>query len=232
MDNMLPTEDEWMQVRRRKHQQRRVPMSDETTFFVTNIPNGATKTEFKKIFSSFGRLSDVFFVDKKGKDRKNFGFIRYLGVESVKEMEPKLNGVKCIKNILEINLEKHGRKVPLRGHFQSNRAWKNRTNSVQTILGISKARTTFPHPPPPPPPPTHILLTTLQVDKDMDEWIHKSTLIGEALSLSHLGYALMSIHSDIGVEVKYVGGMQAILCFKSMVDANKIRIIDRIPSNG
>lgn len=55
-----------------------------------------------------------------------------------------------------------------------------------------------------PPSPPHILPTHLQVDNDMERWIQKSTLIGETMSLSHLGHlpALMAIHSDITVDVK------------------------------
>lgn len=64
-------EDGWTEVRRRKT----VTASDgnttvETTFFITNIPNDATKSEFEKIFSQMGRLSDIYFGRNIGKNGK------------------------------------------------------------------------------------------------------------------------------------------------------------------
>lgn len=51
----------------------------------------------------------------------------------------------------------------------------------------------------------------------------QSMLTGEVISLTHLVHlpALMKIHGDIEVEVKYVGGFQAILHFQSTVDMKK-----------
>lgn len=48
-------------------------------------------------------------------------------------------------------------------------------------------------------------------------------LIGDAISLTHLGHipALMKIHSDIAVDIKCVGGMQVILSSQSTVDMDK-----------
>ncbi|XP_023754450.1 uncharacterized protein LOC111902872 [Lactuca sativa] len=108
---MLSREDGWTQVCRKRPQSRREQRPEETTFFVTNIPDGTTKAEFRTIFSSFGKLSDIYFGEKKGKNRKNFGFIRFLEVDYTQEMESKLNGTRCRNNVLEINIERHGRKT-------------------------------------------------------------------------------------------------------------------------
>ncbi|CAH1435768.1 unnamed protein product [Lactuca virosa] len=101
---------EWTEVRRKKNTTSREIPKDETSFFVTNIPNGATKSEFRKLFSHVGRLTDIYFGDKRGYNGKNFGFIRYIGVDQPKEMEKRLQGVQCRGKILEINIAKHGRK--------------------------------------------------------------------------------------------------------------------------
>ncbi|CAH1417735.1 unnamed protein product [Lactuca virosa] len=55
----------------------------------------------------------------------------------------------------------------------------------------------------------------------MERWIQKSTLIGVALSIDHLGHlpALMSIYNDKVADVKYHGGMMGRLSFDSNVEA-------------
>ncbi|CAI9269128.1 unnamed protein product [Lactuca saligna] len=104
-------EDGWTEVRRRKTTTTTRNTAEETTFFVTNIPNGATKSEFRKIFSRWGRLSDIYFGGHKGKNGKNYGFIRFLGVPDAKDLESKLNGVACRNNKFEINIARHSRKT-------------------------------------------------------------------------------------------------------------------------
>ena len=109
---MSAPEDGWTYVQRRKTTATREIPEDETTFYVTNIPHRATKKEFRSIFSKFGRLSDIYFGSRKGKNGKNFGFIRFVGVENVKAKEAELNGTKCRYATLEINIAKHQRKPP------------------------------------------------------------------------------------------------------------------------
>ncbi|CAH1412377.1 unnamed protein product [Lactuca virosa] len=106
-------EDGWTEVRRRKMGVASDGnTTEETTFFVTNIPNGATKAEFRKIFSQMGRLSDIYFGRNIGKNGKNYGFIRFIGVSDAKALELKLNGATCRNNKLEISVARHGRKTP------------------------------------------------------------------------------------------------------------------------
>lgn len=61
----------------------------------------------------------------------------------------------------------------------------------------------------------------LVTNEMMVRWLKGSTLIGEVKSLDHLGHlsALLSIHCDMDVKVKYAGGMKAILEFGSSVNA-------------
>lgn len=84
---------------------------EETSYIVSNIPTGATKEEFRRIFNSHGKLSDVYFGGRKGKNVKNFGFIRFRGVSDKKVLEAHLNGTICRNNKLEINIVRHERKV-------------------------------------------------------------------------------------------------------------------------
>ncbi|CAH1442147.1 unnamed protein product [Lactuca virosa] len=85
------------------------------------------------------------------------------------------------------------------------------SRSYAEVAGANKYNKTIPPPPPPPP----ILATSLYIDKDMERWIQKTTLIGEVISLDHLGNlrTLLSIHSDIVANMKYAGRIKVILSF-------------------
>lgn len=63
----------------------------------------------------------------------------------------------------------------------------------------------------------------MHTDDGMDRWLTKSTLIGEAKSLEHLGHmpTLISIHSEHRPSVKYLGGMLALISFDSTVAARE-----------
>ncbi|CAH1453701.1 unnamed protein product [Lactuca virosa] len=56
-------EDGWTEVRNRKKPVNRQNDSDITGYFVSNIPNGATKEEFRRIFKTFGTLNDKLEIN-------------------------------------------------------------------------------------------------------------------------------------------------------------------------
>lgn len=77
----------------------------------------------------------------------------------------------------------------------------------------------------------------LQTGERMERWIHKSTLIGETLSIDHLVHlpTLLSIHSDKVAGMKYLRGTKALLTFDSTVAAEEFlenKKIGRVSSNG
>ncbi|CAI9275320.1 unnamed protein product [Lactuca saligna] len=121
-----------------------------------------------------------------------FGFIRFIGVEDAKVLESKLNGTKCRKNTLEINIAKHVRKIPSKPH----------NNETAMALATDS-------------------LITVHMPSDLERWIKKSTLIGEARSMNHLDHmpTLISIHSEHCPKVKYAGGLMARISFNSTVSA-------------
>ncbi|KAL4573752.1 hypothetical protein LXL04_020569 [Taraxacum kok-saghyz] len=99
-----------------------------------------TFPEFRNIFSTMGRLSDIYFGEKKGKNRKNFGFIRFEGVKNPKELESKLNEAKYRNQILEINIERHGRKAPPQSFPQPKNSGMFRSQPHQNAPEISRTR--------------------------------------------------------------------------------------------
>ncbi|CAI9278586.1 unnamed protein product [Lactuca saligna] len=67
--------------------------SDITSYFISNIPTVITKEEFRRIFKSFGTLSDIYFGGRKRKHGKNCGFVRFEGVTDKMTLESKLNEI-------------------------------------------------------------------------------------------------------------------------------------------
>ncbi|CAH1451513.1 unnamed protein product [Lactuca virosa] len=226
---MAPTGDGWTEVRHRKKPANRRNGDDITTYFVSNIPNGATKDEFRRIFKPFGTISDIYFAVRKGKNGKNFGFIRFAGVKDKKLMEANMNGMLCKNNKLEINIARHERPgqmppirdmrkggnlhdpipINVRGGFTSSRSYAE-VVGAGTKGNIPPQEMSPKH--------AHIRLVT---DERMVRWINGHMLIREVKSLDHLGHlsVLLSTHSDMGMKVKYAGGMKAILEFGSSVMA-------------
>ncbi|CAH1450968.1 unnamed protein product [Lactuca virosa] len=217
--------DGWTEVRHRKKPGIHRNDSDITSYFVSNIPNGTTKEEFRRIFKTFGTLSDVYFGGRKGKNGKNFGFIRFENVTDKKLLESKLNGIICRNYKLEINIARHERTeklqppsgvrrwsrthvpipVKVRGGFTGEKSY------AEALSGGDKVKILLKNLPP------NLAPVRLVINENMVRWLKGSTLIGEVKSLDHLGHlpALLSIHCDMDMKVKYAGGMKAILEFGS-----------------
>ncbi|KAL4576476.1 hypothetical protein LXL04_012570 [Taraxacum kok-saghyz] len=193
---MLPTEEKWTQVQRRKH-----PATNtggrRTNFYVTNIPQGATKAEFTSIFSSFGKLVDIYFGEKKGRNGKNFGFIRFEGVEDEKQLEQKLNSAKCRSNYFEVNIERHRRKDPQTDKRQGDAARTRQpgtANTTSTHVGGFRDQRSYAEamgkktqrggglPNQVPQPGPHERTIHLEADGLMCLWLNTKTMYGQLRS--------------------------------------------------
>ncbi|KAK6145750.1 hypothetical protein DH2020_019619 [Rehmannia glutinosa] len=79
------------------HRDRKVESKSENdrknrvTFFFTNFPLGWRKDEMIRTFRRIGEVNDVFVPHKKDARGNGFGFVRFIGVKDVKELEDKLN---------------------------------------------------------------------------------------------------------------------------------------------
>lgn len=91
-------------------------------FLVSNVSDLARKDEIKVVFEIYGILKNVFIGQKKGKNGKNYVFIKFKGVHDVKNLKRRLKGNKMKGMILEVNLAKYRRKGPtyaeLKTHIQ------------------------------------------------------------------------------------------------------------------
>ncbi|CAH1447256.1 unnamed protein product [Lactuca virosa] len=111
---------EWIEVRRRKTPMMRDP-KEETTYFVTNVPEEARKNELWKIHSKYGNLTDVYIGLKKRRNGQNYVFLRFRGIKDTKQLENRLAGIKYKGRILVVNLAMYGRKEAL---HKRNTVWK------------------------------------------------------------------------------------------------------------
>ncbi|CAH1442510.1 unnamed protein product [Lactuca virosa] len=224
---------EWTEVRRRKTPARSVHVQ-ETTYFVTNVPEQARKGEIREAFGRFGKITDVYMGDKKGKNGKYFVFVRFGEVKDVMELEAKINGMIYRGNRLEVNLAKHRKKetpkppiaIVNRRSVQGNNAgtW-NTFRDHRTFADITRdphmpAKNSGQFVPQAPPGPRPI---QLQRDDQTYHWLHKTSLIGETLTLDHLGHLpkLLRDNGETELEIKYIGGLRVLLLFGNSVDAKE-----------
>ncbi|CAH1419817.1 unnamed protein product [Lactuca virosa] len=185
---------EWIEVRRKKSERRRWTADPITNVFVDGFPGETTKTELWKLFAGFG------IQDELG-------------------LEQGMQGIKCRKATLRINLAKHPRKplnkTPLgrptvNGTVQvaprkAHELRDGRTYAQVTGIGDDPKENSL--------PTSHsgTQVITLNSNTSISEWMKKKTLIGEAHSLDHIGSLTASILMN--EKTKYLGGLNLALGF-------------------
>ncbi|CAH1445351.1 unnamed protein product [Lactuca virosa] len=219
---MLPKEGEWTKVRRRKTS----PASNGnvgaiTNFYVAGFPGCITKAELWKPFGRFGRVIDVYLGGKRDHRRQHFAFVRYMDVEDEKILEEKLQGTKCRDVTLSINLSKHKRKpiyvtnslprcqheVPLHPPISKTGNRDNRT-FAQVISNSVRDRSQHNHNP-----------VVISSETQMNEWLKKCVLIGEAHSFDHIGSMPTSLLMN--ERTKYLGGLNEALGFSNSIETRE-----------
>lgn len=63
----------------------------------------------------------------------------------------------------------------------------------------------------------------IQSEEVIKRWIGKTTLIGEALSLNHLGHlpSILALRNEVNFEIKYIGGLQVLFVFNCTVKRDR-----------
>ncbi|GJX94343.1 RNA-directed DNA polymerase, eukaryota, reverse transcriptase zinc-binding domain protein [Tanacetum coccineum] len=64
-----------------------------TSFYVTNFPNSLDAKNLWKEFQPFGRIADAFIANKRSKQGKRFGFVKFWGVHNEVDFEKSLSNV-------------------------------------------------------------------------------------------------------------------------------------------
>ncbi|KAI3684626.1 hypothetical protein L6452_33850 [Arctium lappa] len=109
-----------------------------TTFFFTNFPKDWKEKELWRMFSNYGVAVDVYLARKLNKDRKRYGFVRYIRVQNVKELEKDLNKIWNGGYKLFVSVEKFKRKKVEEKRRQDK--LQSILEQSQTIIGNKKQK--------------------------------------------------------------------------------------------
>jgi len=80
-----------------------------TPFFFTNFPGNATKEDLRRLFTSFGRVEEVFIPNKMDKWGRRFGFDKFREVSDEEDLGKRLEEVWLWKSRLKVNRARFGR---------------------------------------------------------------------------------------------------------------------------
>ncbi|KAL4575220.1 hypothetical protein LXL04_022062 [Taraxacum kok-saghyz] len=186
-------ESDWRQVRGKRQPERNVTeTSEETTYFVSNIPKEARKAEIRNVFNKYGRVTDVFMSNNMRKNGKYYVFVRFRDIQDTQELEKKLDGIPFRGRKLEVNIAKHSRKplprpnityqhpktshkTPIHHpHVGAGKGFRDQRTYAEATHNDPRIATTYPAnhtaPPPPPPPIPAKKPITLRREADTYNW--------------------------------------------------------------
>ncbi|CAH1446424.1 unnamed protein product [Lactuca virosa] len=172
---------------------------DDTTFFVSDVPDNANKVDLWRRFTKYREISDVYLGTKKRWNGQNFAFVRFRGVCDIPGLEMKLNGITYNGKRLMMNVSRQLRKLAPQ---KTNKKWNKQPKRAEPKLGLRDHR-------------------SYADDHVNYSWLRKTTLIAKAISLSHLGHLpkLLQAKEEQALEIKYIGGLKVLLCFDNSIEA-------------
>ncbi|ESW34547.1 hypothetical protein PHAVU_001G161800 [Phaseolus vulgaris] len=85
-----------------------------TSFFFSNFPFDLKESDLWKIFRRWGRVSDVFISHRLNIKKQRFGFVRFQGVQNIRELEYHLNTIWIGSWKLSVNRPKCSRAADTR----------------------------------------------------------------------------------------------------------------------
>ncbi|KAJ0500731.1 putative RNA recognition motif domain, nucleotide-binding alpha-beta plait domain superfamily [Helianthus annuus] len=96
----------WSEVQNRKNSRGRGD-GVEWTFLVQNLSNKVTRNVLWRAFRPYGFVSDVYVARKRDSRGRCFGFVRYVGVENMKETLGRMNSVIMFDMKVSVSLAKY-----------------------------------------------------------------------------------------------------------------------------
>ncbi|KAL4576683.1 hypothetical protein LXL04_012781 [Taraxacum kok-saghyz] len=227
-------EDEggWSKVRRKGSRQHNTGGYEEavTSYFVSNLPNGANKTKIRLAFIQFGRVVDVYIGGKRDRSGSIFAFVRFANVRDAKALELEMNKVKYEHCILRVNIAKYQKQ---NGNGQSKAAssvpssnprhapptrtpikWKGQ--QAHTYRSYAKVVTGSYHQQNEKEPGI-IEIKPATHSKDWEDCV----IVGEPISLQHIADlpTLLPLDGNPCGKVYYIGGLNVLLKFTNRVTA-------------
>ena len=85
-----------------------------TSFFFSNFPFDLRELDLWKIFRRWGRVNDLFISNRLNIKKQRFGFVRFQGVQNIKELEYHLNTIWIGSWKLNVNRPKYNRATDTR----------------------------------------------------------------------------------------------------------------------
>ncbi|KAI3717424.1 hypothetical protein L1987_69027 [Smallanthus sonchifolius] len=232
-------EGEWQEERRRKQNnftgqkkwRKTRSGRGETSFFVSNLPEGIKAKELEDCFCSFGRVVDVYVASKKDKAGSYFGFVRFTGVSNKWDLERSMRDVKMNNLSLSVNLAKvdrdgkpansgedkelpHSHSGGSSFHQKGNDRWEGVVGDKPYLRALIGKQN------------NSVSVGEIKVPEDADsvvlQWYDLS-VVGITRDFTHLGnlQELMDFEEDKDMTIRYLGGLQVLITFKKETHAKE-----------
>ncbi|KAL4576596.1 hypothetical protein LXL04_012692 [Taraxacum kok-saghyz] len=217
---------QWQEVKRRKP-----GTSNEeeiTSFYVTNVPRDARRSDIWKPCSKFGRLTDVYVPGRRDKGGAFFAFVKYANVSNPDDIVQALNEVSVGGRYLKANVSLHPRKpaatirIVTRRHppTQVHRPPPPSNRDGRSFADVTKGENAMEAPNRMKPK------ITLTKSSQINDWLSNAALVGEVRSFDLLcGFpSVLEMEGYNISEIKYEGGLRIIMKFTSNSAAEAFRL--------
>ncbi|KAL4555886.1 hypothetical protein LXL04_038518 [Taraxacum kok-saghyz] len=217
---------QWQEVKRRKPGN-----SNEvgiTSFYVTNVPCDARRSDIWKPCSKLGRLTDVYVPGRRDKGGAFFAFVKYANVSNPDVTVQALNEVSVGGRYLKANVSLHPRKpaapikIMTRRHPppQVHRPPPPTNRNGRSFAEVTKGENAMEA------PNTMKPKIILAKSSQINDWLSNAALVGEVRSFDLLcGFpSLLEMEGYNISEIKYDGGLRIILKFTSNTAAEAFRL--------
>ncbi|KAL4582469.1 hypothetical protein LXL04_007019 [Taraxacum kok-saghyz] len=202
-----------------------------TTFFACNLPPHWRSKDLWRAFEQLGVLVDAFVPGRKDKSGELYGFVRFIKVAYVNELQKKMNEMVVDGRRLRANVSLHPRSkkhgtgyngAPVAQHSR-NEGEKKDDGFHKTLGGGSIKKSNLSY--------ARVLYGSKREDRGSSpvsvvipeevtvsekSWL-RCSLIGEMIDLERLSKCLSMVHVyGLGdCEIKYLGGLSVMLIFNT-----------------
>ncbi|KAI3753433.1 hypothetical protein L2E82_25485 [Cichorium intybus] len=213
---------EWPEVKR--HRPAHSGDDSLTSFFVTNLPRDASRSELWKLCAKLGHLKDIYITRRRDDGGLFFAFVKFSGVTDSEEIVRGLNLIRIRGRLFHANISLHPRKpppaIPHRRTDPPPKSYHIPVSNPKDSRSFADALKGL-HPPKAP------LKLALKVISQNLEWLENAAFIGEVRNFDLL-YNFLSIFEMEGydvLEIKYLGSMLIAIKFRSSRAADDVEFI-------
>ncbi|KAL4571861.1 hypothetical protein LXL04_018628 [Taraxacum kok-saghyz] len=189
----------WSEIRRKGKKQQHENGYEEpvTSFYVSNLPEGVTKTKIRYAFVQFGKVVDIYIGGKRDRSGSIFAFVRFANVNDAKALEREMS-----KNIPKTDTS---RRVPPASSTNTVPWHPIRTHKTFADA-VAGAQTHNQHIASRP-----IAITPAGHTKGWDDCV----MIGEPISLQHIAElpSLFYLDGNPTGKIHYIGGTNVLIKF-------------------